>query len=768
MKKKEISANKRRRTNSKATNKIFAPELFSRRRLTVLIGGLIVLIAAVFTVGLNFGETRKAAAKDVSEEIENALYTRQEFFGAEAVVPLPTNEARENLARLATDSAENPLLLKPLAELDEKLEKYDEAEKSLIRLSEIDAANADALAAFYDRRAAFDKEAEVLRKVLFTTEPSKRAAVFERLIDLARMHDLKAYLNADFYAAVIKENPNVRLIFENLIDKLKEEKNYAEALKFVRQAKAQFPERRVALLEKEIAILLESNQTKEAEAVYAADFDPFWSSDEADRFYEFLSEHDRLREYGAELKAKFRANPADFETGVRLALFQNHDYVYDNDDITPIISKIEAAKKIWTTAELVTATKLLLQSNDGAAASRFLYTLYLREDFQKNSEQRAAVLYQLFQMFSEAENQKLPLTKGNLRFYSDIARADQNPGITTGILSLILSDTKPQEQLDQQETTANKLFNRAAAYRIFEAYKKESPKASPQLGQMYLDLTNYYLKTEKPDAAEKILNEFAERYENSTDYPNVALKLADGFSAMKNEAKAREIYQKVLDFLGKQKKSLAPKMTATDDDSESADGDADAPATDSDSYYNDQAANNFNDFSVERKTPVAYDEVLEIFVSSLAKEKKTAEILALYSAEIGKYPNEEWLYERRLTWLEQTNLTDEKLELYKNAIAQFKTNDWRDKLARFFVREKRDGDFAAFSEDLIGKLNDAEIQDYLTQFVNGNASTSKQFEKQLYLKLYQTAHRRFPHNQAFAVGLLTFYRAHEMETEWRT
>ncbi|MCY7375820.1 MAG: tetratricopeptide repeat protein, partial [Pyrinomonadaceae bacterium] len=482
---------------------------------------------------------------------------------------------------------------------------------------------------------------------------------------------------------------------------------------------------------------------------------------ETEKFYEFLSDRDRLREYGAELKAKFKKNHADFDAGIRLALYQNHDYTYGNDEITPIILKIEAAKKTWTTGELITATRLLLRENDGATASRFLYTLYLREDFQKNSAHRAQILYQLFEMFSAAENQKLPLVKGDLRFYEDVAKADTNPGITTGILSLIFSDTNPKRKLEEQETAANKFFNRAAAYRIFEEYKKESP-VSPPLAQMYLDIVRLYAATKETEIAEKTLTEFAERFESSSDYADAAMKLADAFSATEKEAKARETYQKVLDFLGKQGKPLAPKQIETTD---FAANDKDDSANNYSSYDN-QPPNNFNDYLTDKREETTYDGVLEIYVDSLAKEKKTAEILALYSNEIAKYPNEEWLYEQRLTWLEQTNLTGEKLRFYKTALTQFQTSSWRDKLARFFVREKRRDEFAALSEDLVGKLNDAEIQNYLSQFVSGTVSAGE-FERHLYLKLYQSAHARFPHNAAFTVGLLSFYKSHKQEAEWR-
>ena len=142
--------------------------------------------------------TPKVSAEDTADEIENALFTRQEFFGADAIVPLPTFEARENLGELYERQPDNPNILEKLAALDEKLSRFDEAEKFTIRLAEIDSAKNENLAAFYHRRAQFEKEAATLRKILFSIDVEKRAAVFEKLIDLARVHDLKSYLDADF------------------------------------------------------------------------------------------------------------------------------------------------------------------------------------------------------------------------------------------------------------------------------------------------------------------------------------------------------------------------------------------------------------------------------------------------------------------------------------------------------------------------------------------------------------------------------------------
>ncbi|MBC7798091.1 MAG: hypothetical protein H7Z37_14550, partial [Pyrinomonadaceae bacterium] len=675
-----------------------------------------------------------------------------------------------NLSKLVESQPENREILAKLAQLDEQLSRFDDAEKNLVRLAGIDFAQNENLANFYHRRAQFENEAKVLRKILFAAAPEKRAATFERLIDLARVHDLKAYLNQEFYAEVVKQNPDVSDIFERLIEKLVEEKNYVEALNFVRQARARFPERAEVLLDKEISILLETNQTKEAVIVYKQSFDPFWSDSKTSEFYQFLSDQDQLRLYGAELKNRIKQNPADFDATIRYALYRKHDYSSGDDEIAPVILKLEGAKTAWTMEELVTVTRILLKENEGEMASRFLYTLYLRDDFKANKDLRAKVLYQLFEMFSDAESQRLPITKGDLRFYEDVAQADTNPGITTGILSLIFSDTNPRRKLENQETQAIEHFNRAAAHRIFIAYKAEF-QTSPELAQMYLDIVRLYTATKDTETAERTLNEFASKYDNSTDFPAVALKLADAFAATKQTEKQRETYQKILDYLGKQGKTASPETRISRDEKSNRNAGINIPAEKKDgekssnfnSYYS-TSKRGFRDYIGRKNLEITYSEVLETLVESFAKQKDTSKILELYSREIRKYPGEEWLYEQRLGWLEQTNLIDEKLKAYQTALARFQSRTWQDKLARFFLREKRNDDFSKFSVDLIGKLDDVETANYLSQFTNSSAN---EFDKQIRFKLYDAAHKRFPHNTIFITGLLQFYKAENRQTEWR-
>lgn len=594
---------------------------------------------------------------------------------------------------------------------------------------------------------------------MFAAENAEeKTQIFSRLIETARLHDFGEYLSAAFYEKVLEKNLAVFPIFEQLVERFSEEKNYAEALKLLRQTKKSFPEKQGVLLEKEISILLAMKKADEAEKIYQASFNPFWSDEETNKFYEFLSGQDRLRAYGAELKRDFRKNPSDFPAAIRLTHYQK----YDGEPITPIILQLEKYKKIWTAEELLTAARFSIGENEGDLASRFLYTLFLRDDFKTDKATRAKVLYQLFEIFSDAERQRLSLVKGDLRFYEDVAKADTSPGIATGILSLIFSDAPIKDEFAEKEKEANKLFNRAAAYRLFAAYKQEFP-TSPELAQMYLDIVRLYTAAEETEIAEKTLLEFEQRYEKADDYASVALKLANAFAATNRAEKTREIYQKILDYAGKSEKMLAAK----NDSPISNDGiNIPTEKTDENNDYYDEPQAVFRDYLGVKEKRVFYRDTLEKFVNSLAREKLTAEILALYSREISKYPNQEWLYEERLEWLRQTNLTQEELQVYRDALERFQTDAWRDKLARWFLRENRKTDFTEFSVSIAEKLNDETVENYLKEFANSGMSASD-FDKEIYRKLYLTAHERFPNNIAFVRGLLEFYKTNKQAKDWR-
>lgn len=720
------------------------PFMFRIIMLTIL-SGFLVLAGAYRPVG-------PALARSEPDVLEQELFTREEFFGAEAIVPLPTLQARANLARLTVEHPDRVDILKKLAEADEKLGSYAEAENGLIRLSGIDPASRYELADFYHRRGRYADECKVLSDILAGSQSTEKSTVFDRLFTLARTHDLKEFRSTEFLRQTAADNAEVLDVLVRIVDGLSIEEEKEEALKTLRQARSLFPDRARDLLKREVELLTALGRADEAEPIYESAFDPFWTEDETDAFYSFLSDRDRLREYGWKLKDANRNDPANFRTAVRYAHYRSHRY----EDPNPILLKLEKIKTAWTADELLSVARLLIRSGNGNAASRFLYTLVNREDFRQKGEIRSRVIYQLFEIFSDADDQDLPLADGDLSLYRNIAAADSNPGISTSILSLLFADSDIGRQFDQREAAAQKHFNRAAAYRLFRLFREENP-ASAEAAQMHLDIVRLYAADDEPKIAEQTLNEFKAAYKMSADYADAALKLADAYNAVSRFAEARAVYAEALDHLaapagilgGVTKRNEGIKIPSQDR---------------KENYLNYRSESRFRDHLGPMPPAVTYHDVLLEYIDSLSGEKKTADILELLSGEIRKHPDVEWLYETRLEWLEKTNLTEDQLAAHRQALDRFQSATWRDKLARWLLRQNRKAEFSSFSTDLIERLDEAGIKEFMTNFAESSGSSA--FDTQLRLQLYLSARRRFPHEPAFVTGLLRLYSSTRREAEW--
>jgi cellulose synthase operon protein C len=735
-----------------------------------------VLVCAVL-YGFDPAKPARSGQNEKAAALENALFTRAEFFGAEAIVPFPTEQARERLAEVLQNYPNDPEILLKLAELDEKLGRFDGAETAI---KAVQPANLKALADFYGRRAQFEKQAEILDRILQNAPPEERAAAFSSLIYLAKKHALKKYLAPEFYQQAIARDDASQTIFFEFIAKLVEEKNYPEALKLIDETSAKFPASKNYLLDRKISILTLQGREKEAEKVYTEAFNPFWTRAESRKFYDFLQENDRFRAYESELRQKFRQNPADFQTALRLIHFRQNDY----EEFSEIVQNLEntrAARRIaWQPDELLTISRFLIEAGDGDRASRFLYTLCTNFKVENETGLRRRVLYQLFELLSDAGSEKLTLTRGNLDFFETVAKSDMHPGIATGILSLIFSDTNPREKFEVRQTAAVKLFNRAAAYRIFQEFKKDYPDA-PELAQMYLDLIRLYTASKQLEIAGQALAEFEQKYTDFRDFPDAALKLSDAYIAAKKFEKEREIYQKLLDFLGKSDRPKfppdasfnltertdptqeRPPVSPTPPSTNEGINISTAPKTDDD-YYRSERPQIYRDHLSTGRVEISYADVLSRYVGALARENKIQEILDLYADETAKYPSEQRLYEQMLQWLGQTNLADRQFEVYQQALRNFQQKTWKDRFARWLIRNKRNDDFENFSRALVSSFDDAETQDYLKQFVDGRETADpKSFDGKLFLALYSLAHERFPHNIGFVRGLLRYYRQNRME-----
>ena len=135
--------------------------------------------------------------------------------------------------------------------------------------------------------------------------------------------------------------------------------------------------------------------------------------------------------------------------------------------------------------------------------------------------------------------------------------------------------------------------------------------------------------------------------------------------------------------------------------------------------------------------------------------KRVPDALALYRRELDRNPKDAGLYDTLAAFLEQNKMGAEIEQVYQRAIAQFPDHTWEHKLARWYLKQKRQNDVSKLTRDVVRIFSGTELDAYFREIVNPSAPVGPA----LYLQLNLYAHQRFPHNLSFVRNLLIAYSA---------
>ena len=149
--------------------------------------------------------------------------------------------------------------------------------------------------------------------------------------------------------------------------------------------------------------------------------------------------------------------------------------------------------------------------------------------------------------------------------------------------------------------------------------------------------------------------------------------------------------------------------------------------------------------------------MLERYLARLVELKQVPAALGVLRREIDRNPDDPGLYERLATFLDQNRLGSQQEEVYRLAISRFADKSWYDKLARFYLRQKRDSEFEQLTRDAVASFKGSELEQYFTNVVGGSPV--------MYLRLNLYAHQRFPHNPVFVRNLLGAYQSPQTHDE---
>ena len=146
-----------------------------------------------------------------------------------------------------------------------------------------------------------------------------------------------------------------------------------------------------------------------------------------------------------------------------------------------------------------------------------------------------------------------------------------------------------------------------------------------------------------------------------------------------------------------------------------------------------------------------YARVLDRYLARLVEMKQIPPALAVLRREIDRNPDDPGLYERLAVFLDQNRLGSRQEEIYRRAMSRFPDKSWYDKLARFYLRYKRDAEFEQLTRDAVTTFKGSELEQYFNNVVGGSPA--------LYLRLNLYANQRFPHNPVFVRNLLGAYQS---------
>lgn len=794
-----------------------------------LLKKILIYISVFFTLFGLFTLTQSAQRKKSStiktndteqNELNEALYADVDLFGVNSRILRPSEDARTRLQALANKYPNNSEVHIKLANKYIELNNVVAAEaemKLMVQQDNNSPKSLRALATFYHERASFTQEAVVLQQLLKTVPNSDKGTIFYELMDLAELHQLDNYFEESQYGNLLKDDPAGFSLLQKLIDNLNKRKRFNHVYKLLDKYQPVFPDQKKYFIEERVALLVSEDKVAQAAEIYEQAFDPFFLDNATENFYSFLEANQLYTNYRKRIIKSFYQTPDNFRLAMQLYALTQREYNTEQSRV--VLKRLEQARTSsigesnWTPMELATVAQLFIKLQEPDQASRYFYTLHLQGGLPKGSKDREQVLYQLFNSLLIADEKPMVLSASDIRYYKDIAKSDQHPGLLGGMLSLILANTGPDDEYNQSEKSANRYYNRTAAFRILTAYQQEYPQ-SPVLPQMYADLMQVYAQMDQPKLVDKLVAEYQQRFNGANDYAEVGLEMADIYLSMKETAKAQQLYQHLLDYIGKHRaldKPLVPSVhlqpweensrianrnlvylprlsdapVAEDDensDDSSASENSDENATDEPKAENNDENSNVgngensrlpfdNDLEIIEKPTLiktSYLNVLDRYIKSLSAKNANEKIVTLFWQEIKKYPKEEGLYERFLQWLSKTNLLNTQLQAYQMAINNVANNKtWQARLARWYIRHERKTEFTQLSTKLMQILDEDEVQEYLQIFIKlSEDSQANDYDAQLYYQLYKFAQNRFQNNLVFVNGLLSYYKQFGKDKEY--
>ncbi|HUB83073.1 MAG TPA: hypothetical protein VMB03_29940 [Bryobacteraceae bacterium] len=607
----------------------------------------------------------------------------------------PPRETRPALAARIAASPKDAYLYRLRAGEDELALDFRAAEadwKSFAGLS----GDGIALADYYHRRLETTRELAALDAVATT-------AAFERAVRLAQDQGLPEAAVMEQYRAWIGKFPKDAELYKTYIRYLVARAEFADAESEIQSYRRVFPDDESIWME-EAGLTLKRGSVDQAIAIFDKAFRPLMPANWIKGYFDLLAGQGRLRDFLAGARAAAAANPESLDPVARQ--FRYYENQKNGAAARRVLLEYRERKKNWTAEELYDTGQLFEGVEEWDNAARQYYALYSLPSADDAARERA--LSALARLLLSAPESQIHFGAGDLSLYKDIATMDPHPGFLNGILSLVLNGDSPHGEYEGENQNSVAYFHRARASQLLDLFDSRFPLAK-EAPSLHASLIGAYAQYGDDEGVIRAGRKFLAAYPQSLEHYSVALSMASSFAREQRVAQEQAIYDSLL-------KELAGNQ------------------------------------SLKRE----YDQVFDRYVSRMVELKRTNDALALYRREIDRNPQDQRLYEKLAAFLEQRGLGAQVEQVYKDAAARFPDSGWQEKLARWYLRLRRNQDFAELTRQVVQIFKGTELEKYFREIV-----APASLDAALYRQVNLYAHQRFPDNLTFVKNLLNAYRRRE-------
>ncbi len=702
--------------------------------------------------------------------VEKALYRLMQLPGGEILFRRPPRETVPALTALQQGDKSAALYSLRALEEEQALE-FDAAERDWKTWTE-EASDPVAehldLADFYDRRLKPQEELAALAFVgkapagaqeRWTAVESQNSwLAWERSLKVAAQFNLPRAVVAGIYAEFVARYSQEQALYSRQLAFLLDGHDFSAASDLVARYRSAFPGERVFPVEAEAELAARRGSAEDGLAIYERSFEPLWPQELVKSYFALILTSGMQRHFADEWRAKVAADPADLKDAARLFYLYQQQGQIDSAKAVLVSyrEKKDAAGAAWSAEELDVFSRFYASVQDVPEAARYNYAL-ATDRATPGAEEEGLV--GLARILLANPDQPLRVGAGNLALYRNIATMDRGPGYLNGILSLLLNTQTPGDEYATEDQRAEAYFHRAKAAELLGEIDSRFP-GDPARPELHAGLMQAYATYGDDTAAIREGTAILAGFPNFSGRVQVAMQLADTYARTNQTEKEFALYQDLLKELatradgvplgdssaayGKpvegESQSTPPAQTGEGDN---------AGAPDNSSTEGSSTEGSSPDASGAGARSREYAEVLNRYLARLVSLNRLPEALSVLRGELDRNPQDPGLYQRLADFLDQNQLDTHEEEVYQRAIDQFKGEGWYTKLARFYLRERRNADYSALMQKVTGIFSGTDLEEFLKQAPAPNRSLA------LEVNLY--AHQRFPHDLGFIQNLLDEY-----------